>query len=96
VSKEEVCEGVWKAQADCAQKAESGNFTAMFTVSPIDRNLSMTFQIKERNVSIDVLYLSNETTPGLSQLRMIMGGNVRGCAKEEFFSDTVKIFHREV
>jgi hypothetical protein len=78
------------------KRAEFGNFTAIFRVSPVDRNLSMTFLINERRVPIDVLYISNEMTPGLSQLRTIMGGNVRGCATEEFLSGTVRIFHRDV
>jgi hypothetical protein len=56
----------------------------------------MTFQVTEKRVPVDVLYTSNETTPGLSQLRSIMGRDMRGCATEEFFSDTDRIFQREI
>jgi hypothetical protein len=78
------------------RETEFGEFTAVFRVSPVDQNLSLTFQITEEMVPVDVLYTSNERTPGLSRLRKIMGWNVRRYAKEEFFSDTVRIFQREV
>jgi hypothetical protein len=55
---------------------EFGKVTAVFRVSPVAQNLSMTFQITEKRVPVDVLYTSNETTSELSQLRSIMGWDV--------------------
>jgi hypothetical protein len=78
------------------RKTEFGEFTAVFRVAPVDGEFSLTFQVSEERVAIDVLYVSTERTPAMSQLRKIVGWDVRRYAREEFLGDTIRIFHREV